>query len=131
MAWGRTTRSTRTPVFGTSEPKMRPRKTRRTRKEPVIGTSRNTSGRGVLSGILTGRRDRGTAVGTTRSQPVIGTKTRSRRPSLGQRLNGLKNRIVGAVSGNRKVEAAGIREMHGKRRPLFGPKRHHGLKVKT
>jgi len=113
MAFG-TRKQKRTPILGSNEPIIGNRRAKRTGKQPVINTSTNNRGN-ALSGLFSGRRNRGPA----KSKPVVSVNTNTRRPSLGQRLNGLKKKIVGAVTRDRRMEAAGEREMHG-RRSLFG-----------
>lgn len=79
-----------------------------------------------MSSLLTGRRTRGGPMGSTGSQPIIGTNTR-RRSSFSQKVTGLKNRIVGAIKGNRRQEAVGAQQMQGTttKRSMFGSRRHH------
>jgi hypothetical protein len=119
MAFGRS-KANRTPVIGTNQPVMGKHRVRKSRKQPILATP-NTSTRrgGTLSGFLSGRRNRGTALTTKSSAPVLGTNTHTRRSSLGQKISGLGKKIVGAVTRDRRMEAAGTREMHGKR-SLFG-----------
>ena len=79
-----------------------------------------------MSDLLTGRRTRGGPMSSKGSQPIVGTNTR-RRSSFSQRVTGLKNRIVGAITGNRRQKAVGAKQMHGTttKRSMFGSRRHH------